>query len=175
MDSLSYITPKAKVFSSPIHKRGIFAKKPIKRNEIIVVSGGYIIDEKEYKKLLKKDFPTVKHYAMRVAKNFYLVSDKKGKLEKVDFFNHSCNPNAGMKGQILTIAMKDIKPGEEITYDYAMTDSDPDDYFKCNCGAKNCRKIITGNDWKKPSLQKKYRGYFSFYIQEKINKLRRKK
>jgi len=70
--------------------------------------------------------------------------------------------------------MRNIKPGEEITYDYAMTDSDPDDYFKCNCGAKNCRRIITGKDWKSPSLQKKYRGYFSFYIQEKIKKLKRK-
>ena len=61
-----------------------------------------------------------------------------------------------------------IKKGEEITFDYAMTDDDPEDYFECNCGVKNCRKMITGNDWKMKSLQKKYRGYFSLYIQEQI-------
>jgi len=175
MRNFSYFTPKAKVSASLTHKRGVFAKKLIKKDEIIAVSGGYIITEKEYKKLLKKDFPAIKYYACKVAKNFYLVSDKKGKLEEADFFNHSCNPNAGIKGHLLVVAMKDIKPGEEITYDYAMTDSDPEDCFKCSCGAKNCRKIITGDDWKKPSLQRKYKNYFSFYIQEKIKKLKKRK
>lgn len=174
MKKQSYLNPKIEIHKSPVDKKGVFAKKLIKKGEIIVVFGGLIITEKEYKKLSKKSFKNIKNYAIKVAKDFYLVSCKKGGLEGDDFFNHSCHPNAGIKGHLLIVAMKNIKPRKEITYDYAMTDADKDDYFKCNCGAKNCRKIITGNDWKKPELQRKYKGYFSWHIQEKINKLNKK-
>ena len=138
------------------------------------IFGGVISTEKEDKKLQKKDFEDIKHYAMKVADGFYQISDRTGKLETDDFFNHSCNPNAGIKGHLLIVAMRNIKPGEEITFDYAMIDSEKEDYFKCNCGAKNCRKFITGEDWKKPDLQKRYKGYFSYYIQEKISKSKKK-
>ena len=162
-----YLNSKAKVKASLIHKRGVFAKKLIKKSEIISASGGSIVTEQEYRKLQKKVFKDIHHYATKVADGLYLAYHKKD-LEADDFFNHSCNPNAGIKGHLLVVAIKDVKPGEEITYDYAMTDFDENTYFKCNCGAKNCRKIITGNDWKKPALQKRYQGYFSWYIQEKI-------
>ena len=40
--------------------------------------------------------------------------------------------------------------------------------FKCICGAHNCRKTITGDDWRILELQKRYAGYFSDYLQKKI-------
>lgn len=172
MKKQSYFTPKAEVRRSLTDKKGVFAKKLIKKGEIISVFGGVIITKEEYKKLERKDFKNIKHYALKIADSFYLISSKKGKLEADDFFNHSCSPNAGFNGHLLVVAIRNIKPSEEITYDYAVTDCDKDDYFKCNCQAKNCRKVITGNDWKKPELQKKYKGYFSWYIQEKINRLK---
>jgi len=171
MRNHSYFSPKLEVRKSLIHKKGVFTKKLIKKNEIISVFGGDIVHSKDYNKIMKKD-SYYWGYPIQVADDFHLCIINPKDLSDPDFFNHSCNPNTGIKGQILLVAMRDIKPGEEITFDYAMTDSDYDDYFKCNCGAKNCRRIITGNDWKKPALQKKYRGYFSYYLQEKINKLR---
>jgi hypothetical protein len=42
----------------------------------------------------------------------------------------------------------------------------------CDCGARRCRKRITESDWKLAELQRKYDGYFSEYIQEKIDKKR---
>lgn len=42
--------------------------------------------------------------------------------------------------------------------------------FSCLCGAKNCRKKITWHDWKNPKLQKKYQGYFQWYLEEKIKR-----
>lgn len=170
----SYLTPKTEVRKSSIDKKSVFAKKLIKKNELISVFGGYIIKGKDYRKLMKKGFGRIAGYSIQVSKDFHLATLNPKDLDGSDFFNHSCNPNTGIKGQILLVAIRDIQPGEEITFDYAMTDCDPDDYFKCNCGAKNCRKVITGNDWKKAELQKKYKGYFSWYIQEKINKLKRK-
>jgi hypothetical protein len=101
------------------------------------------------------------------------VSSEKGELEDDDFFNHSCSPNAGVQGHLLMVAMRDIRPKEEITYDYAMTDDDIDYNFKCNCGSKQCRNYITSSDWKIPSLQRRYKGYFSWFIQDKIDKGRK--
>jgi hypothetical protein len=170
----SYLSKKVKVFSSGINRRGVFAVAPIKKDEVIAVWGGYIITQKEFSDLSKKRFKNIDDYATKVCDGFYMVSCKSGTLEDDDFFNHSCNPNAGIKGQIVMVAMRNIKPKEEITYDYAMTDAEFDYSFKCSCGQNNCRKIVTTKDWKIPSLQKKYKGYFSWYIQEKINKRGRK-
>ncbi len=171
----SYISKKAKVLTSGINRRGVFAAEPIRKGEVICVWGGHVITEKEFQGLSKKKFKNIDDYATRLADGFYLVSCKKGGLEDDDFFNHSCSPNAGIKGHLLMVAMRNIKKGEEITYDYCMTDADYDYSFKCGCGAVNCRKLVTTSDWKKPGLQKKYKGYFSWYVQQKIDRLRCRK
>jgi hypothetical protein len=83
------------------------------------------------------------------------------------YSNHSCDPNLGMRGEITFVAMRDVSAGEELTHDWAMTDDD--DYsMECNCGAANCRRILTGKDWQRPDLLKRYAGYFSAYLARKI-------
>jgi hypothetical protein len=67
--------------------------------------------------------------------------------------------------------MRDILPGEEICFDYAMSDSTPYDEFICGCGAPNCRGTVTGKDWQIVELWDQYRGYFSPYLQRKIDSL----
>lgn len=93
--------------------------------------------------------------------------------EDADFFNHSCDPNSGFSGQIFLVAMRDIRAGEEVTFDYAMTVSESggsDMVFclHCTCGSPLCRRMITEQDWMLPELQERYRGFFSPYIQDKI-------
>ncbi|MCX7927250.1 MAG: SET domain-containing protein-lysine N-methyltransferase [Candidatus Omnitrophica bacterium] len=171
----SYLSPKVEVRRSGIDRRGVFAKSTIKKDEIIAIWGGHIITEGQFRQLKKKEFPDIDDYATKIAKGFYLVSSPKGVLEDDDFFNHSCQPNAGIKGHIMMVAMRRIKPGEEITYDYCMTDADFNYSFRCQCGLPNCRKIITTRDWQNPSLQRKYRGYFSWYVQHKIDQQRKKR
>ena len=85
--------------------------------------------------------------------------------------NHSCSPNCGMSGQTLVVAMRDIAPGEELTYDYAMSDGSPYDEFECHCGRPECRGKVTGSDWMRPELQVRYRGYFSPYLARRISQL----
>jgi hypothetical protein len=79
-----------------------------------------------------------------------------------------------MRGQVVVVAFKDIRAGEEITFDYAMTDANCSGIacveMECLCESKNCRKVVTGDDWKRLDLQTKYRGYFSTYVQSLINK-----
>jgi hypothetical protein len=116
--------------------------------------------------------------ACQISENFVLGIRKKTELEPASFFNHSCNPNSGFKGQIYLIALKKIRGGEEITFDYGMVLHKAKGVtpykLKCLCGSKNCREYITADDWKQPELQKRYDGYFQWYLQEKISKLRKK-
>ena len=85
------------------------------------------------------------------------------------FSNHSCDPNIGVQGQIIFVAMRDIQAGEELTHDWATTDDDTYEMV-CHRGAPQCRKLITGQDWRRPELQEKYREYMSWYLQEKIKR-----
>lgn len=166
----SFITDKVRVRSSGIDRRGVFCVKPIKKDEVICIWGGHIITDRQFDRLSRTTFKNIDDYATRIADGFYMVSCKKGGLEDDDFFNHSCSPNAGIKGHIMMVAMRAIKPQEEVTYDYCMTDADFDYSFACQCGSKNCRKRVTTSDWKIAALQKKYRGYFSWYVQQKIDR-----
>jgi hypothetical protein len=94
------------------------------------------------------------------------VSDEERELSML-YLNHSCDPNLGVRGEITFVAMRDVRAGEELTHDWAMTDDD--DYsVACNCGATDCRKTLTGKDWQRPDLQKRYSGYFSSYLAGKI-------
>jgi uncharacterized protein len=60
------------------------------------------------------------------------------------FINHSCDPNCETDerdGRVWVIALRDIAPGEELTYDYNLYDGDEDE-ARCNCGAANCRQTM---------------------------------
>ena len=82
------------------------------------------------------------------------------------FTNHSCEPNIAIQGQIAFVAMRDIAAGEELTHDWATTD-DGDYEMTCRCGRPSCRGVITGKDWTKPALQRKYAGWFCWFLQRK--------
>ena len=60
-------------------------------------------------------------------------------------------------------------PGEELCFDYAMTDSDDYDTFKCGCGSARCRGEITGDDWKQPELRDRYAGWYSTYLARRLS------
>jgi SET domain-containing protein len=64
------------------------------------------------------------------------------------YMNHSCEGNVGFNRQGDFIARRDVKKGEELTYDYGLAESNPGFKMTCKCKSKNCRKTITGNDWK---------------------------
>jgi len=132
--------------------------------------GGYSMSAKEVEELPKKvlDFG----YPVQVLDGFYIGPKTAKDLDGAEMFNHSCDPNAGVKGQVVLVARKNIKAGEEICFDYETTDT-IELKFDCKCGSKNCRGKIDGNSWKNKNFQKRNRGYLSWYIQEKIKKLKK--
>ncbi len=168
----SWTNPKFKLRKSPIHGRGVFTTKKIRKNENLAIFGGYVMHKNEMLSLSRE----MNDNCVNVTEKYVLGVKHKSELELASYFNHSCNPNSGIKGQIFLVAMRDIKKGEEITFDYTMTlykcDGTKPYRMSCLCGSKNCRKIITDDDWKNKDLQKRYRGYFQFFIEEKINKIK---
>jgi SET domain-containing protein len=163
------MSAKLEVRPSARHAKGIFTRQAIQRGERLAIFGGDVmwIDE------IKSMSDELSDYPMQIEERFVLGSRHADEPEDTDFFNHSCDPNSGFKGQIFLVALRDIQVDEEITFDYAMILSESvgsDIVFEmaCSCGAPNCRKTITENDWKLRELQERYRGYFSQYLQEKI-------
>jgi uncharacterized protein len=167
MSNLSYISSKATVKESSIHGQGLFALEPISKGEIVCIKGGYIFNGKTLRSMPE----WYRAAEIPIADNLFIgplnADERAGSMI---FSNHSCEPNIGVQGQIIFVAMRDIQAGEELTHDWATTDDD--DYeMECKCGSGNCRQIITGRDWQRKDLQAKYRGYMSWYLKEKIRRL----
>lgn len=141
---------------------GVFAARQIRAGELMVVWGGEVVSRKE----LAAMNPLTRRHAIQVEESLYLVSQ--GGPEVGDFVNHSCAPNAGLSGQMSLVALRSIRVGEEICYDYAMSDGSDYDEFSCSCGAETCRTKVTGRDWELPELQERYAGYFSPYLQRRL-------
>ncbi len=163
--SISWCSPKIERRATPRYGDGLFARVPISKGELLTVWGGVILSTEE----LHKQPEIVQARAIQVEVDHHLSS---GLIDDdADCTNHSCNPNAGLQGQITLVAMRDIAPDEEICFDYAMSDAHPSFYMPCQCSQPGCRGEVTGNDWKRSDLQARYKGYFSPYIQRQIEAL----
>ena len=65
------------------------------------------------------------------------------------FINHSCTPNCEpdeISGRVYVFALRNIKAGEELTYDYNLYDGELEDESICHCKAKNCRGTMYSDD-----------------------------
>ncbi len=145
--------------------RGIFATQDIRAGDVLAVWGGAVTIGPRFRSLP----PEMRQISVQVEEDVYLVPGVEGAAE---WFNHSCSPNAGMNGQICLVALRDIAAGEEICYDYAMSDGSPYDEFECHCQAPECRGRITGDDWRRPDLWARYGNHFSPYLLKRIEGLR---
>jgi uncharacterized protein len=132
--------------------------------------GGHVISIQDEQKLP----PDINDNGLQITEDLVISVTDRESIGGINYVNHSCNPNAGIRGQIFLVAMRDIAAGEEVTFDYAMTlyghEGIPAYRMECHCQAADCRGIITDNDWKIPELQKRYHGYFQYYLQEIIDR-----
>jgi SET domain-containing protein len=167
MTNLSHLSPKATVRTSAIHGRGLFAVESFARGEIVCVKGGYVFDRAK----LKEIEPRLGPAEIQIGEDLFIGPVEEGERDGgMIFSNHSCEPNIGVVGQIVFVALRDIEAGEELTHDWATTDDDG--YrLECRCGAVNCRGVITGQDWRRKDLQEKYGEHVSWHLREKIKRM----
>ncbi len=150
--------------------KGFFTTEGIKAGDLVVICGGYVMTLEE-EKILPESMRDIAH---QIHEFFVLGVKELDEVQEIDSINHSCQPNCGFEGQIFLVAMRNIEPGEEISFDYAMvlrgTEQNGLMYtFECLCGADACRKNVTSDDWQKKELQEKYKGYFQPHIQKVID------
>ncbi len=118
----SYISPKVEIRESKLGGKGLFAKDKIGKDEVVVdYTGGpgKFISTKEAGELYEKG----NDYMIQVDNDRFFVATNDKELEEADFLNHSCDPNCGINVSLKIVTMRDIEPGEELTFDYAMTES----------------------------------------------------
>jgi SET domain-containing protein len=166
MMRLSYLSPKTEVRESPIHGHGLFAIAPIAKDEVVAIKGGHIINREQLREITPKLGPV----EIQIGDDLFIAPITQEEREaSMLYTNHSCDANLGIRGEITFVALRDIRAGEELTHDWCMTDDD-DFAEKCTCGSAQCRRTLTGKDWQRPELQKRYAGYFSAYLAKKIKR-----
>jgi SET domain-containing protein len=122
MSGLSYRSPKTVTKPSPTHGTGLFAREAIVRDEIVAIKGGPTYDAATLRGIEARLGPA----EIAVADGLFI--GPRGAEERDDsmlFTNHSCDPNIGVQGQIVFVAMRAIEAGEELTHDWATTVDNP--------------------------------------------------
>lgn len=133
---------------------GVFAATHIKKAQRVAEG----IHQEDYEQLVP--WSIFKRFDTQVRKKImdFCIGTPQGFIppEGMDFnklsiewyFNHSCEPNLGFNSEGDFVALRDIRKGVELAYDYGLAESNPKFKMVCHCGSKACRKIITGEDWK---------------------------
>jgi uncharacterized protein len=161
----NWLTPKAQARPAGDKGWGSFAVEPIAQGETVAAFGGWVVP----RAVLGTMSADRQGRSIQIDDDLYLVSSDTP--EPGDMLNHSCEPNCGLAGSAILVAMTDIAVGEELCFDYAMCDASDYDEFHCLCGAPTCRQIVAGSDWRDPVIQAKYTGYFSPYLLKRIAQL----
>tara|TARA_Y100000741_G_scaffold362210_1_gene347557 strand:+ start:534 stop:1019 length:486 start_codon:yes stop_codon:yes gene_type:complete len=145
-----------KIKKSNIDKRGLCASKDIKLGTKIIDYVGKIISKKDSDENIK--FDNKKDiYLFNLNDKYDLDGDFKFNIARL--INHSCNPNCEVTGTGLKLwisAIKNIKKGEELSYDYGFSYDKDYKQFPCKCGMANCVGYIvrSGSRWR---INKKFR------------------
>ena len=148
------------VRDSKIHNIGIFAKKDIAKGTKILEYVGNKLTKKQSDKRYEEAMEDHKNgkekglvYIFELNKKHDLDGNVSWNTAK--YINHSCDPNCEtdiIKSHIWILALRDIKKGEELGYNYGYDLDDFEDH-PCKCGSKNCVGYIVDEDhW--PKLNK---------------------
>ena len=139
-------SPLVEARDSAIHGRGVYAIAPIKKGTRIMEYLGERISHAEADARYEKKGDDDGHTFLFIASNRTVI-DAGVDGNDARFINHSCNPNCETvieKSRVFIDAIRNIKPGEELGYDYQLTWESTDDpaelaLYACRCGAKKCR------------------------------------
>lgn len=115
---------------------GVFALSDIPQGHVIHVLTGDTITLDEFVRTVNSGQHRLDDPLQVGAKTFIALDD----FSRT--FNHCCNPNAGLRKRSELFALRPIRSGEQITYDYSSTIAPTVWRMNCLCGAGNCRKII---------------------------------
>lgn len=141
--------PYTQVQNSPIHGRGVFARRPIHAGQRLLEYKGERIDWPEALRRHPRD-PAQPNHTFYFSLGDETVIDGGVQGNSARWINHACAPNCEAQqtgSRVFIDALRDIAPGEELFFDYALeldaryTAKLKRDYA-CRCGAPNCRGTL---------------------------------
>jgi len=140
------------VRNSPIHGRGVFAVAPIKKGTRLLEYKGKRLTHKEADKLYGGGAESGHTFLFTLNDDYVIDANQDGNSAR--WINHSCAPNCEsicesaedddpMHDRVFIEALRNIKPGEELAYNYLITLEEAHTprlkkIWECRCGAKNC-------------------------------------
>ncbi len=143
--------PRIQVRRSGVHGKGVFALAPLAKGERLVEYTGQVITWKEALRRHPHDPDDPNH-------TFYFHIDEKRVIDgkfggnAAKWINHSCQPNCESDtdeeaGRVWIKALRAIKPGEELNYDYGLVldgrhTAKVKKEFECRCGSRKCRGTL---------------------------------
>jgi SET domain-containing protein len=138
--------PRLKVDSSAVHGRGVYAVEPIPKGARIIEYAGQRIAWEA-----TADDESDPHTFIFGLESGEVINPEIGGNE-ARWINHCCGPNCEAfeeEGRIFIYAKRDIEPGEELSYDYALEIDEPITKksmkeFECSCGSPKCRGTMLG-------------------------------
>lgn len=159
-------SPYIKVIRSGIHANGVAAKKDIPDDTPIIEYVGQRLTKKQSSKRADEILEEHKKDPSKGGVYIFEINSRHDVDGSVSYntarlINHSCDPNCEAeidKGHVWIKSIRDIKKGEELTYDYGY-DVDNFEEHPCRCGSKNCvGYIVERMQWPKLKRRLKYRG-----------------
>jgi SET domain-containing protein len=137
---------------SPIHGNGVFAVAPIKKGEEIIQYKGTLMTHDEADDMYGDGGETGHTFLFTLNDDYIIDANRKGNIAR--WINHSCNPNCeafveenekgnSRKDRVIIEAKRNIKPGEELTYDYGIVlevahTARLKKLWVCLCGSPKC-------------------------------------
>ncbi len=159
----------ARVAIRPSHIQGggMFARAAFQPGEIVSIMGGTLFTEAEFQAYVVS---VERFNATQIGEGLHLVDLVQAPDQIAGSINHACDANLWLADEVTIIARRAIAAGEELTLDYALTTIEPGWVLDqpCQCGAAVCRHTITGNDWRLPDVQQRYRDHFAPFINARI-------
>ena len=138
---------------------GVFANRDIQPGEVILAFGGPVIDFEETKRRGPWECMPI-----QFGPNQYYDTQPPGV-----FVNHSCEPNAGIRHDRDLVALRPIRLGEEVRFDYSTTMQEQSFTMRCLCGAPRCRHVVADFSTLPPDVRQGYiaeRAVMSFILQK---------
>lgn len=137
---------RVKVRKSRVHGRGVFATRPIRKGARIVEYTG----RRVLWSSIPDDQDDVETYYFGLDNNREVIDPSVGGNE-AQWINHSCDPNCetieDRRGRVFIKALRSIRTGEELVYDYNLGVDVPrtkeiEDEARCSCGSPKCRGTL---------------------------------
>lgn len=129
---------------------GVRTKHAIRKSQFIIEYLGEVVTEREFKERMGTVYAKdTHHYCLHLDGDLVIDGHRMG--SDCRFVNHSCTPNCEVQkwsvnglSRMCLFALRDIKPGEELTYDYNFALYNPSEGQTCKCDSADCRGVIGG-------------------------------